>query len=87
MPEHPEWRIERYQDEMDPFANIQWYVMQGNVVLATCEVEAHAESILVEHSRRVVYEQVLQHISGMTASSHDLAAAIEAAFRALNRDD
>jgi hypothetical protein len=86
MYEHIEWRVEQYTDEMDPFANIQWYVTQGNIVIAQCEVESHAARIVAEHQRHVVYEQVLQHISAMTADNHDLEAAIAAALRALNHD-
>ena len=85
MQEKPEWRIEQYSDEMDPFANIQWFVMQGNIVMAQCEVETHAETILAQYQRQKTYGQALQHISAMTSDSHDLAAAIQAAKDALDR--
>src|SRR5690606_25796200 len=71
MQEQPEWRIEKYSDEMDPFANIQWFVMQGNIVMAQCEVETHAETILAQYQRQKTYGQALQHISAMTSDSHD----------------
>ena len=85
--EHPEWQIEKFEDEMDPFASIQWYVMQGNILIAQCEIEAHAVRIVLEHGRHVMYEQVLEHISAMTPDNHDLEAAIAAALRALNGTD
>lgn len=84
MQEHPDWRVEQYTDETDPFANIQWYVTQGDIVIAQCEIESHAVRIVAEHQRHVVYERVLHHISSMTVDSHDLEAAIEAALRALD---
>ena len=85
MQEHIDWRVEQFTDEMDPFANIQWYVMQGNVVIAQCEVESHAERIVAEHQRFGAYEQALQHITGMTRDTHDIDAAIDAAHRGLQR--
>lgn len=84
MAEEHEWRLEKYSDELDPFASVHWFVMQGNLVIAQCEVEAHATRIIVEHERHVIYEQALEHITGMSSASHDLEAAIAAALRALD---
>jgi hypothetical protein len=87
MPDQPEWRVERYEDQDDPFISIQWYVMQGNVMIAHCEMEAYAQRILIEHQRHETYEQVLQHISSMSDDVHDLQAAVDAALRALEMPD
>jgi hypothetical protein len=83
MPEQPPWRVEKYEDPMDPFATIQWYVMQGNVVIAQCEIEAYARRIVTDHERHLAYEQALEGISEMA----DLQAAIGAALRALESRD
>jgi tRNA(Ser,Leu) C12 N-acetylase TAN1 len=85
--EAQDWRIERYSDETDAFAAIHWFVMRGNVVIAQCEVQAHAERILFEHQQYEVYARVLVHIAGMSATEHDIEAALEAARRALDTKD
>jgi hypothetical protein len=71
-----DWRIEQYQDETDPFASLQWYVMRGNAVIATCEVEAHAMSILAEHQRHQAYALALARIAGLGAGDGLAARAI-----------
>ena len=86
MAEHQEWRLETFSDEMDPFGTVQFYVMHGNLMIAQCEIEAHAVRIIAEHERHTAYEQVLERIAGMSTASHDLEAAIAAAMRALADD-
>jgi hypothetical protein len=80
------WRIERYSDETDVFAGISWFVMRGNVVIAQCEVQAHAERILFEHRQFELYARTLARIAGMSVSEHRIEAALEAARRALEEN-
>ena len=83
MPEQPQWWVEKYEDPMDPFATVQWYVVQGNLVVAQCEIEAYARRIVTDHERHLAYEQALEAISGMA----DLQAAVRAAMHALEARD
>jgi hypothetical protein len=86
MPEEEqEWRVERYLDETDPFASLSWFVMRGNAVIAQCEVEAHAERILLEHQHYEVFARALTEIAALS-HEHGLAAAREAAQRALDQN-
>lgn len=81
------WRIECYQDETDPFAALSWFIMRGNSVIAQCEVEAHAERILLEHRLFEAYTGVLTQIARMASEGRDIHAASEAARRALAQLD
>ena len=83
MVEYHEWRLETYQEAMDPFGTIQFYVMQGNVMIAQCEIEAHAALIISERERLLRYQQALEQIAGMSAASHDLGSAVTMATEAL----
>ena len=83
MTEHYEWRLETYQEAMDPFGTTQFYVMQGNMMIAQCEVEAHAALIVSERERLLRYQRALEHIAGMTPENDDLASAVTAATAAL----
>ena len=78
------WRIEKYSDESDSFAGISWFVMRGNVVIAQCEVEAHAERILFEHRQYEAYGAALERIAAMSANEDGIETAQEAARRALD---
>jgi hypothetical protein len=81
------WRIERYSDETDSFAGISWFVMQGNVVIAQCEVQAHAERILFEHKQYEAYAVALQRIAAMPAGERSIEVVQEAARQALDESD
>lgn len=87
MAEHPRWHLERFTDEMDPFSLPQFYVMHGSVLIAQCEIEAHAEAIIEEHVRLGRYQHALDQISRMTPDGHDLGAAVAEASRALGPSD
>lgn len=83
MPEYAQWRLEEYTDESDPFVAPQYYVMHGNLMIAHCEVEAHAAQIVAEHQRLERYERALEQIAAMTPSGDGLRAAVAAAAGAL----
>lgn len=84
MPEYAQWRLEEYADESDPFVAPQYYVMHGNLMIAHCEIPAHAAQIIAEHERLERYERALEEIADMTAPGHDLGSAISAARRVLD---
>jgi hypothetical protein len=81
--EHYEWRLEVYQDAEDPFGAIQFYVMQGAIMLAQCDVESHASLIVSERQRLRHFQQALERIAAMSPQSHELQAAVLAATEAL----
>jgi len=83
MAEQPEWRLETYQDEMDPFSAIQYYVMHGKVLIAQCEILAHADMIIAQNQRVLRYERALEQIAAMSAAAHDVDAAVASAQQAL----
>jgi hypothetical protein len=82
MAEHIQWRVEEYRDD-DPFVSVQWYVIQGSIVIAQCEIGEHAERILLEHVQKLTYEQVLRQIAAMSGGGHSLDEAVGLAKRAL----
>lgn len=87
MRDYAQWRLEEYMDETDPFVAPQYYVMHGNLMIAHCEVQAHAAQIVAENQRLERYERVLQHIAAMTSSAHALESAVAAAAGALDEAD
>jgi hypothetical protein len=82
MSEYQEWRLETYTDEADPFATIQYYVMQGNMMIAQSEIRPNAAQIVAEHERLMHYRRALESIAKMTGGD-GLDAAVRTALSAL----